>query len=224
MPAQRQMPSEPDSPRLPSALTPLSASPDDLDGASWWQRSLDGVDLAAADGSEAEIEQCRLTRVGLPGARLAGTSLVDVVVEHSDLANAALTGCGLRRVAFGDCRLTGLSFVDGVVRDVVFRDCKTDLANWRATTFTNVHFTRCDLSRADFIGADLRGVVFSGCRLTSAQFSNARMARARLVDCELEGIGGVASLSGATVRSDDLLVLTELFARELGITVETAMG
>ncbi|HCT81862.1 MAG TPA: hypothetical protein DGT23_35840 [Micromonosporaceae bacterium] len=54
----------------------------------------------------------------------------------------------------------------------------------------------------------------------AAQFSNAKVAGVRFSGCDLAGIGGVASIAGATIRTDDVLALTELFARELGITIE----
>ena len=116
--------------------------------------------------------------------------------------------------------MTGISFIDGMVRDVEFRDSKLDLTNWRANAFTTVHFVRCELAGADFAGADLRGVVFTDCGLGGAQFSNAKASGARFIDCDLSGIGGIGSLTGATIRSDDLLTLTGLLARELDITIE----
>jgi uncharacterized protein YjbI with pentapeptide repeats len=113
-----------------------------------------------------------------------------------------------------------LTFLDGMIRDVAFRESKVDMANFRSSTLLNVVFAGCDLARADFYGADLRGVVFNDCVLAGAQFSAAKMAGARFAGCDLSGIGGVASLAGAIIRADDVLALTELFAAELGITIE----
>ncbi|HZM79122.1 MAG TPA: pentapeptide repeat-containing protein [Candidatus Limnocylindrales bacterium] len=212
----------PESPRMPESLEPLEPEPeaDDFDGASWYQVSLEGVDLSGARVEEAEIEQCRLTRVGLAGAEIRHLTVVDSVIDHGDWANAVFESCGLRRLRLEENRMTGMTFIDGMVRDVEFRDSKLDLTNWRANTFTSVHFARCDLSGADFNGADLRGVVFSECGLEGAQFSNAKANGARFLDCDLGGIGGIGSLAGATIRSGDLLTLTGLLARELGITIE----
>lgn len=222
MPNPRSTASEAEKPRLPQSLKPLDPAPEpaDFDGASWYQVCLESVDLAGAQVEEAEIEQCRLTRVGLARAEIRHLTIVDSVIDHGDWANAVFEQCGLRRVQLKENRMTGLSFIDGMVRDVEFRDSKLDLTNWRANTFTSVHFAQCDLSRADFAGADVRGVVFTECQLSGAQFSNAKASGARFLDCELAGIGGIASLAGATIRSDDLLTLTDLLARELDITIE----
>jgi uncharacterized protein YjbI with pentapeptide repeats len=212
----------PEKPRVAESLAPLEPEPEaeEVDGASWYQVSLAGVDLAGARVEEAEIEQCRLTRVGLAGAEIRHLTVVDSVIDHGDWANAIFESCGLRRVHLKENRMTGLTFIDGMVRDVEFVDCKLDLTNWRANTFTTVHFAQCDLSGADFAGADLRGVVFTGCELGGAQFSNAKANGARFLDCDLAGIGGIGSLAGATIRSGDLLTLTGLLARELDITIE----
>jgi uncharacterized protein YjbI with pentapeptide repeats len=214
--------SEPEKPRVAETLDPLEPEPEpeDLDGASWYQISLEGVNLSGAQVDEAEIEQCRFTRVGLAGANIRHLTVVDSVIDHGDWANAVFESCGLRRVHLKENRMTGMTFIDGMVRDIVFQECKLDLTNWRANTFNTVHFVGCELSGADFAGADLRGVVFERCGLSGAQFSNAKANGARLLDCELSGIGGIGSLSGATIRSDDLLTLTALLARELDITIE----
>jgi uncharacterized protein YjbI with pentapeptide repeats len=214
---------EPDKPRLPgSPLAPLEPELDDFDGASWFQVSIEAADLGGARVEEGEIEQCRFTRVSLAGAGIRHLTFVDSVIDHGDWANAVFESCGLRRVRLEENRMTGLTFIDGMVRDVEFSDCKLDLTNWRANTFTTVHFVRCDLTGADFAGADLRGVVFRECGLTGAQFSNAKASGTRFLECDLAGIGGIGSLAGATIRSDDLLTLTGLFARELDITIEAS--
>ncbi|HEX6684630.1 MAG TPA: pentapeptide repeat-containing protein [Candidatus Limnocylindrales bacterium] len=212
-----------DVPRLPSNFRGYRPEPDEFDGASWYQVQIEGADLSGARVEEAEIEQCRLVRVGLAGAQIAHLTVVDSEVDHGDWANATFETCGLRRVLIKDSRMTGLSFIDGMVRDVEFRDCKLDLTNWRANIFTSVHFVRCDLARADFVGADLRGASFFECGMGAAQFSNAKASGAQFLDCDLSGIGGIGSLAGAKIRSDDLLTLTGLLARELGITIEASM-
>lgn len=218
MATARQQGAEPAPPRLPADLRPAAEDIDGLDGV--FQLSIQGADFAGLDLSEAEVEQTRLGKVNLSGAHGSGVTMVDCVFEQCDLANAEFEGGGLRRVSVTDSRLTGLTLIDGMVRDVTFTGSKLDMANFRASTLLNVSFTDCDLTRADFYGADLRGVVFTGCVLRAAQLSGAKMAGAKLIGCDLSGLGGVVSLAGATVRTDDMLALTELFAAELGITLE----
>jgi uncharacterized protein YjbI with pentapeptide repeats len=218
---RREQSGEPAEPRLAAELRAADDDLDGLDGA--FQLFVQGRDFSNADLAEAEIEQCRLSKVSLAGVRGSGTTLVDCEIDQSDLANAVFEGGGLRRVRVTDCRLTGLTFLDGMVRDVTFRASKVDMVNFRSSTLLNVAFVGCDLTRADFYGTDLRGAVFTDCVLTGAQFSQAKMTGTRLAGCDLSGIGGVASMAGASIRADDVMALTELFAAELGITIE-ALG
>lgn len=208
----------PDTPKLPDAYAATTAEFEDE--GEWWQLDLDGEVFGGA-AAGLEVEQSRLTKVRLGGAELSKATFLDCELRQCDLANLHADGCGLRRVELVECRATGLIFIDGGVRDVTFRDSRLDLSTWRATKFTKAAFVGCDLRGADFIGADLRGVLFENCDLSTAQMSNAKLDRARFVRCDLMGLGGVASLAGATVQADDLAALTELLARALGITVET---
>lgn len=213
----------PEPPRLKDAqLEQITPEPDDVDGASWFRHLVEGADLGGASVLEFEAEQCRLSRVSLSRADFRGTSLIDVFIEENDWANATFEGCGMRRVSVGGGRFTGLTFIDGIARDLLVREAKLDLSNWRATGLHSVHFVECDLTRADFSGADLRKVRFTRCRLAGAQFSNAKVSELRFEECDLGGLGGVGSLAGATIRSDDLFSLTDLFAAELGISLEAS--
>src|SRR5581483_9552564 len=134
MPASRT----PDSPRLPAAYKPFDG---EFDGA--YQMQLDGA-YPGEVFDHSELEQCLFAGVNLAGATGSGLTLVDCEVRQSDFANTSFEKSGFRRVLVTDSRLTGLSFLDGVARDVVIRDSKVDLTNWRASTFTSVHFERCD--------------------------------------------------------------------------------
>jgi uncharacterized protein YjbI with pentapeptide repeats len=213
------MTTTPDTPKLPDRF---AGGPAELaDEAEWWQLDLAG-DVFGGAAAGLEVEQSRLTKVRLGGVQLTKATFLDCELRQCDLANLHADGCGLRRVELIECRGTGLIYIDGGVRDVTFRDCRLDLSTWRATKFTKVAFVGCDLRGADFIGADLRGVLFDTCDLSTAQMSNAKLDGARFTRCDLLGLGGVASLAGATVQADDLAALTELLAQALGITVEAS--
>jgi uncharacterized protein YjbI with pentapeptide repeats len=123
-------------------------------------------------------------------------------------------------VNLGTVRLTGMHWIDGVLRDVLFSECRMDLATLRFSSLRDVWFVACNLSRADFTSADLRGAQFKDCDLSGAQFAGADCAGARFTRCELAGIGSVTSLRGATVSAADLASLSHVLAGALGITIE----
>jgi uncharacterized protein YjbI with pentapeptide repeats len=115
--------------------------------------------------------------------------------------------------------MTGTGWTGGRLRDVIFHDCRLDLANFRSSTMSSTSFENCNLKQADFQEADLRGATFDGCDLTGANFSKANMEGARLANCVLVAVNGVTSMSGASVASRDLVALAYSLAGALNINV-----
>jgi uncharacterized protein YjbI with pentapeptide repeats len=95
------------------------------------------------------------------------------------------------------------------------------LSSFRFSTLRDVVFVGCTLSGADFQHSRLVNVRFEGCELDGAQFSSVTVTSARFAGCDLTGIGGVTSLTGATVTEADLPGLARVLATALGITVES---
>jgi uncharacterized protein YjbI with pentapeptide repeats len=180
------------------------------------------IDLSEQEADAVSIEQCRFTRATLAGTVLDHAALTDCLVESSDWANLKATKSAMVRVKLATVRLTGLHWIDGALRDVVFSECRMDLATFRFTSFKSVAFVDCNLTRADFTNADLRGAQFTGCDLAGAQFAQANCAGARFARCELSGVGSVTSLKGAIIKASDLIALSYTFATALGITIEDA--
>jgi uncharacterized protein YjbI with pentapeptide repeats len=167
-----------------------------------------------------DVEECEFSQVDLSGSTLAKATFSDCRFVSSNLANLGATSSSLIRCELRGLRTTGLRWIDGTLRDVVFSECKLDLAAFRFTSFTNVRFVGCNLTQADFTNADLRGAQFIDCDLTAAQVSHADMRGTRLQNCVLDGIGGVVSLRGAVIDPQDLVALTYALANALGIIIE----
>lgn len=181
----------------------------------------DGTDLSGVDIETVEIEECRFDRANLAESRLQRVVFTDVVMERCDLANLRADSSSLLRTKVSGSRLTGFSWTNGVIRDVMFDDCRMNLAGFRFTKLKAVVvFKDCDLSRANFQNADLSGVRFTGCDLTGAQFSNATMTGTRIENCTLVDIVGVTSFGGAIIKSGDAMTLAYSLANALGITIE----
>ena len=115
--------------------------------------------------------------------------------------------------------MTGAQLIDCALNDVAFHEVKLDLAAMRFAKLRRVEFHDCNMAGADLTGADIGGASFVGCDLSGAQFSQVKAVGARFENCWLEGIGGVASLRGASIRSDDLVSLSKVFALALGIEI-----
>lgn len=210
----------PAKPRPPKALELATVDEDDLrDEGVYTGLGYYDLELTGRSAKGAEFDQCRFNRTDLGETSFVKVSLTDCLIESSNLANLHGDQSSLLRVAVQDSRLTGLHWLDGVLRDVTLRGCRIDLSVFRATKFGPVLFEDCNLTGADFTGADLTGVEFTRCDLTGAQFSAATMDGARLTACTLSGIGGVTSLSGATISTGDLITLSHTLAQALNITI-----
>lgn len=208
-------------PRLPA--TP--AQPEEgwagwVDDGQLTGLALDGLDLTGRDVRAVEATGCRFADTALAGGGLEQVVLTDCVFDHCDLANLRAHDSSMVRVALSASRLTGLAWASSLLRDATVDGCRADLAAFRFSRLRGVVFRDCVLAQADFQGADLRDARFERCSLAGAQFSGATLRDTRFVDCDLSGIGGAASLSGATVQGGDHLGLLRTLAAALGITVE----
>jgi uncharacterized protein YjbI with pentapeptide repeats len=207
--------------------TPDVLEDDDLDP---WSGALEGgfvLEDALVTGAFEEVRaaggrimRSRLDRVGLTGARLRSLTLTDVLAPGLEASGADLSGAVLRRVAFTGARLGGLQLVEAAAEDVLFRDCRLELTTFRGAKLRNVRFEGCILDEADFLGANLQAVRFDGCRLRRADFTSATLARVDLRGSDLDPVGDVAGLRGATIDSIQLAGLAPQLAHAAGIKVE----
>jgi hypothetical protein len=175
-----------------------------------------GVETAElADG----LEGARLRDATLAGARLGRLGLLDCALERCDLGALDASGGSLVRVAVTGSRLTGITFVDALLRDVVLRDCRMDLASLRDARLERVVFERCDLRELDLQGARLHDVRFMDCDLSQALLSGADCSRTELHDCRYDGVHGLDGLRGAAVAWPDAIELAPAFAAAMGVRV-----
>ena len=156
---------------------------------------------------------------GLPGLKLHGGGLRDVVLTRCNIANLQAREASLLRVELRGCRLTGLSWMAGLWRDVLVTDCRADLAGLRHAALERVTFRDCDLTEADFVEARMREVRFERCRLVGADISHARLTRCELRGCELEGLRGAEALRGATMPWPDVVASAGVLADAVGIRI-----
>jgi uncharacterized protein YjbI with pentapeptide repeats len=207
-------------PRVPAQLEAL-----DLSTAMFEDDTeLDAVRLtgAAPDASVLglELAAAELRDVDLGGARLPRLALRNCLVAGGNLANLAVRGGSAERTVFDHVRLTGLTWHEGVLRDVVFRGCRVDLASLASTRLERVAFEDCVLTQADLQDARLAAVTFDRCDLTGADLTGARFAAGCVLrGCTLDGARGVEALRGARMPYEDVLAAAVTFAGALGVQV-----
>lgn len=212
---------EPATPDIPEDLAVGSLPEVELDdGVVHACLAVSDIDLSDRQAGGAELDQCRYTAVNFGHVEMRRATVRDVEFDRCDLANVLVRDSSMVRVRVGASRMTGLALLASSVRDVVFRDCRMDLASFSGTRFADVVFTNCRLDQANFGDADLSGVRFDACDLSGAQFSGATLDGTRFSGCELTGIAGVTSLRGAIITSADALTLARIFAEALGIAID----
>ena len=180
----------------------------------------DGVDLDGADATGVAIKRTRVRGARLAGTRLRSLALIDVAIEDVDAGNAQWTGARLERVVFERCRLTGFTAPELEASEVLFRDCRLDLANFRHGRFDHVTFSGCVLDEADFAGATLRFCRLEGSPLRGVDIQGATLTSVDLRGCDVSGLAGDATaLAGAIIDTPQLLDLAPRLAHGLGIEV-----
>ena len=78
------------------------------------------------------------------------------------------------------------------------------------------------LAGADLAGATLAHVSFPGCDLAGADMSKVRCDHVDVRGARLDGLRGVGGLKGATIASDQLVVLAPGLAHALGLRIADA--
>lgn len=145
--------------------------------------------------------------------------LADVEVVDLDWANERSSRLSLRRVEVRRCRLTGAQLGEAVLTDVVFDDCRLDLAGLRFAKLERVVFRDCLMSECDLYEASLEDVLFERCVLREATFTSVKVERVELRGCDLAGAHGVEALRTARMPWNDVLAAAAVFATALGIEI-----
>ena len=214
----------PAKPRIPSVLDQVDGAVARIEAEGRYQNAhVIGADFSRVAAAHVEVLAARLERVDLAGAQLSGVVVRDAVIDRGDWSNIVAYQAHLTRSMLHGVRLTGAQIIDSGLSDVVFEDAKLDLAVFRSSRMRRVEFRGCNLARADFANASIGGATFIDCDLAGAQFSQAKAEGARFSHCHLDGIGGVTSLRGASMSNDDLVLLTRVFAKALGIEIVDPM-
>jgi uncharacterized protein YjbI with pentapeptide repeats len=100
--------------------------------------------------------------------------LVDAVVTDADWANQRSPRLALKRVELGQIRLTGAELSEATLTDVVFDDCRLDLATFRFAKLERVVFRDCLMTECDFYEAAIKDVFFERCNLRESTLSATR--------------------------------------------------
>lgn len=191
---------------------------DSLPHGEWNDALLTGT-LAADFGEPLLLAQARVERATLVGASLAGSRLVDVVIDGCDLSGVDLDGAALTRVEVRNSKLAGVQLAQSRWHDVRFVDCQLDGANIRMIRGEFVRFERCRMQHAEFRDSVFSAVAWWDCDLTDADVSNIKVVRAQLHGTNVSGLVGATSLVPIALDAQQAPAFAEHFMATLGIVV-----
>lgn len=188
------------------------------------ESSLEQVKLSHLDASNLRaknlsLDEALLECVLLIEARLEKLSLTDAELKACDMSAARCAESSLIRLHIIGGRMTGLDLSCSTIKDVVFEDCKLDMANFRFAKLTRVRFVSCQVVETDFQAAELTDVEFRGCQLERAEFGQCKLKNVDARTSRLYDIHGWQSLKGLTIDSAQLVTIAPQLAVELGLKI-----
>lgn len=166
------------------------------------------------------VKDSKLAHIKLINCDLRNCGLDDVSIANGDMSAIKLPGLSADRVEFKSMRLSGAQIYESRLKNVIFIDCKLDLANFRFTKFKNVLFENCVISEADFGNAEFNNVTFSECELSQADFSGSKATKLDLRSSNIVSIIGVSSLKNAIISPTQLIGIAPQLGLEVGLIVE----
>jgi uncharacterized protein YjbI with pentapeptide repeats len=189
------------------------------EGARWAAVEVGG-ELRGGRVADLEIVGSRVVGATFTGVELERLRVTDTVFQGCDLSGTSAVEAVFVRVEFVDCRMLAFDVAQASLRDVGFRECRLDDANFRMSVGERVQFNRSMLRGADFYRARLPGLRLFDCDLTGVEFSRADLRGGRLHGSRLEGLRGADSARGAVIDSSQLLPMALQVLGSLGIAVD----
>lgn len=205
-------------PKLPVQLDELSA-PSLHDDKLFEDQRIMVLDAIGARVTNASFDECELVKPLLSQARLEKLQLRDVRIIGGDCTATNASDGGSLRVTFDDVRMTGFDASRSTYKEVCFKNCKLDMANFRFAKLKNVLFEDCNLTDCDFQSAQLANVTFRNCTLQKVLLSNAVCKQVDMRTSQINNLIGWRSASGVVIDSAQLVQIAPELAQELKITV-----
>lgn len=205
-------------PKLHVLLDELTAPPLHNDELFENQRIIE-LNAAGVQATNVSFDECELYKPLLSQAKLEKLQLRDVRIAGGDCTAVNASDGGSLRVTFDDVRMTGFDASRSTYKEVCFKNCKIDMANFRFSKLKNIRFEDCNLTDCDFQSAQLTSVVFRNCILQKVLLSNAVCKQVDMRTSQINNLIGWKSSAGIVIDSVQLMHLAPELAQELKIIV-----
>ncbi len=123
-----------------------------------------------------------------------------------------------------DCRISRGKIVTGNfsgahLNGVLFKDLKVGFFNLIESDISDVLFKDCKFDTLDFVGAKISRVAFINCHVDEIDLRDATSGNFDLTGLEFQSLNGMDGLRNCYVSNSQLVQLSSVVARELGIKI-----
>lgn len=185
-----------------------------LSGLSIHDASAAGLRLKSAVINDAKLVKCDLSQ-----ATIEKLQLQDCIIDNCDLTASVLADSSWHAVEVIKARCSGIQLHTSLLKNVLFRDCKLDMANLRFAQLENVVFENCIITELDLYTSKLKNVSFIGCDIEDVEFSDAQLHHVDLSRSTIVSVKGIRGLKGAHISPEQLIQLAPYLAQEIGLIV-----
>ncbi|MBD2677850.1 MULTISPECIES: pentapeptide repeat-containing protein [Nostoc] len=152
-------------------------------------------------------------------------SLQDVRITKSDFANTEWEEGSLNRVEFFDCRLLGFKIIKSRLRNVIFKGCQGQFAQFNFSKFERVIFENCILENSTFLEASLTNVKFINCQMNNIILADAKFKDTDFRGSNLEGLQiHINQLQGVTLDPFQAAYILQRYANVIVKPVDEEIG
>ncbi len=123
-----------------------------------------------------------------------------------------------------DCRISRGKIVSGNfsgahLSGILFKDLKFGFFNLIQSDISDVLFKNCKFDTLDFVGAKISRVAFVDCHVNEIDLRDAKSENFDLTGLEFQSLNGMDGLRNCYVTNSQLVQLSSVVARELGIKI-----
>lgn len=128
----------------------------------------------------------------------------DCRISQGQIVSANFSGAHLSGVLFTDLKVGFLNLIQSDISDVLFKNCKFDTL--------------------DLVGTKISRVAFIDCHVNEIDLRDAKSANFDLTGLEFQLLNGLDGLRNCYVSNSQLVQLSSVVARELGIKILDSQG
>lgn len=207
-------------PDIPGGLTPITST-DILHR----ERRVSGglietIDLAGQKLKNISIHESKITKSDLSQTMIENLKVQDCIIEDCNLTASVFTESNWHTAHMLKARASGIKLQSSVIKNVLFKNCKLDFANFRLARLENVIFEDCVINELDFYNAVLKNVDFVNSAVEDVEFSEAKLQNVNLTRSQIISIKGLRGLKGAAVSQVQLIQLLPYLAHQIGLIIK----